>query len=228
MKGLNDLKSQNPEIMKEWDFDKNDTDPEEIFMGGGNKKAWFVCSRGHSYNAFISDKVRKSGCPYCSNRKVLKGFNDFETKCLENGKEYLIKEWSMDNLIRPSEVTYKSNIKVEWICSKNHKYKSVVSNRVLGRCCPYYSNKKLLQGYNDLKTLYPEITSIWDYDKNSDNDELNKMNGWNSNEMGVFVPENILSSGRNLHAFFMGSDKPKYIHNVIKRFKESNTCAKEQ
>ena len=133
MKGLNDFKSQNPQIMEEWDYEKNNIDPEQIFMGGGKEKAWFICSVGHSYEAMLSQKIKGAGCPYCSGRKVLKGFNDFETKCHEKGKDYLLDEWSLDNIVNPCDITYKSNIAVEWVCPKKHKYKSTVSNRVAGR-----------------------------------------------------------------------------------------------
>ena len=35
--------------------------------------------------------------------------------------------------------------------------------------CPFCSHKKLLSGYNDLATTYPQIAAEWDYEKNKDN-----------------------------------------------------------
>lgn len=34
--------------------------------------------------------------------------------------------------------------------------------------CPYCAGKRGLAGFNDLKTLYPELLSEWDYERNID------------------------------------------------------------
>ena len=45
------------------------------------KRQWWLCDKGHSFCAVIAHRVNKgSDCPYCTNRKVLPGFNDLETK----------------------------------------------------------------------------------------------------------------------------------------------------
>lgn len=42
-----------------------------------------------------------------------------------------------------------------------------IYHRTDGRKCPYCSNKRVLVGYNDLKTLYPDIAKEWDSEKNT-------------------------------------------------------------
>ena len=53
----------------------------------------------------------------------------------------------------PSIVPGKSGKKMSWICSKGHSYKAAVGSRTQMRSgCPYCANKKVLPGFNNLKT----------------------------------------------------------------------------
>lgn len=54
-----------PELLKEWDYEKNLSDPSEI-LGGSQVTAWWVCSVcGNSWHASVNNRVRGSGCPKC-------------------------------------------------------------------------------------------------------------------------------------------------------------------
>ena len=60
----------------------------------------------------------------------------------------------------PSEVTYGMHKKLDWICDKKHVWSAVVKSRtILGASCPYCTNQKVLLGYNDLSTMYPDLAS---------------------------------------------------------------------
>ena len=68
-----DLVSLFPEIAAEWDYEKNsDLDPTAL-SPGSNIKVWWVCAKGHSYQAWMSDRTgwRKTGCPYCAGKRKL-------------------------------------------------------------------------------------------------------------------------------------------------------------
>ena len=55
-------------------------DPISVRAGNGKKVRW-RCSLGHEFLAVIANRASlDSGCPFCSGRKVLKGFNDLVTK----------------------------------------------------------------------------------------------------------------------------------------------------
>ena len=45
----------------------------------GQTKMRFYCSKGHAWEARPNEILRGSGCPYCSNKKVLIGYNDIAT-----------------------------------------------------------------------------------------------------------------------------------------------------
>lgn len=59
----------------------------------------------------------------------------------------------------PSSVTAGSGKKVNWECSKGHKFIATIGNRsrTNGDNCPICIGKKILIGFNDLKTLKPQI-----------------------------------------------------------------------
>lgn len=102
-----------PELCKEWDYNKNDIHPSGLTSGSG-QKVWWICKKGHSYQASISKRTssRPTGCPYCSNRKILAGYNDLATT-----HPHLLKEWDYQkNNIMPTEISSGSHQKVWWKC----------------------------------------------------------------------------------------------------------------
>jgi len=82
--GENDLCTVFPEVANEadgWDA--------STYLPGSNKKKWWKCKFGHRWEATIYDRTGrdKTGCPYCSNKKVLAGFNDLKTRHPEIAKQ---------------------------------------------------------------------------------------------------------------------------------------------
>jgi len=157
--GYNDLATKHPEFLQEWDYEKNDITPQQV-QPKSSKKAWWICQKGHSYHQHIYKHTDGRKCPYCAGRKVLEGFNNIEN-------ENLIKEWDKKlNSKTISEYTNGSNHIAYWICPLNHSYKASIYNRTQRNYgCPYCSGRKVLQGFNDLKSQAPEILKEWDYEK---------------------------------------------------------------
>ena len=135
--GENDLATTNPELIKEWDYSKNDKKgiKPEIVKAGSNLKVWWKCSKGHEWEVpIINRAIRKMGCPYCSNRRIIIGYNDLKTT---NPK--LIEEWDYEKNknIKPTEITAGSGIKVWWKCKKcGHEWEANPNHRTRGRGCP--------------------------------------------------------------------------------------------
>ena len=77
-RGVNDLATTHPILAKEWHPTKNELTSHEVTQSSG-KKAWWQCEKGHKWEARIDSRAGGNGCPYCSNKKVLKGFNDIAT-----------------------------------------------------------------------------------------------------------------------------------------------------
>lgn len=141
-----DLESLFPDIAKEWNLRKNSVLPNQVYPQS-NKKYWWICDKGHEWLDSASHRTtRGNGCPYCSNHRVLKAFNDLETTHPNLLKEW---DWKENNKIKiyPDSITYGSKKIVNWICKKGHKWQSAIYSR-RDNGCPY-CNK-------ELKTSFPE------------------------------------------------------------------------
>ena len=135
------LESMYPEIAKEWDYEKNKDLKPSQFYSHSSKKFWWVCPKGHSYNTSIAKRTDGANCPYCSNEKILKGYNDLATTNPE-----LLDEWNYNknklNKVYPDMVSKGCHKKVWWVCKNGHEWEALISNRIKGRKCPYCSGKK--------------------------------------------------------------------------------------
>ncbi len=137
LSGVNDLVTAKPELLLEWDYEKNiDVDPKRI-LPSSHKKVWWRCSRGHSWQAavFSRSKENAAGCPYCTGRQALAGFNDLATLRPE-----LAKQWhrTLNGELGPENVTLGSNKKVWWQCGEGHVWNAAVYSRTRtkGSGCP--------------------------------------------------------------------------------------------
>ncbi len=157
----------NPILMAEWDWEENNKiglNP-NLLSCGSIKKAFWVCKKGHKWYSNISDRNRGSECPYCSNNKILKGYNDLATI---NPK--LAKEWNYEknNGLKPNMVTAGSNKRVWWKCEKGHEWLAYIKTRNNGSGCPYCAGQRAISGYNDIATINPKLAIEWNYKRNGD------------------------------------------------------------
>ena len=164
MKDDNDLASVNPILAKEWHSTKNGKIKPIEVSSGSSKKIWWLGTCGHEWQASVHHRNKnKSGCPFCSGNKVLKGFNDLATT---NPK--LVQEWhpNKNENITPNSITSGSSKKVWWKCELGHEWEATISHRNKGSKCPVCANQKILKGFNDLGTTNPELAKEWNPTKN--------------------------------------------------------------
>ncbi len=162
-KGVNDLATLYPKLVKEWHPTKNgNLKPEDVFPAT-HRKAWWICHNGHEWEAMVSNRTKGRGCPYCAGQRIIVGENDLATTNPE-----LLKEWDYDKNgdMKPTEVRRGSHKKAAWICKEGHRWNAEIKSRASGIGCPYCSGKKVLSGFNDLETKLPHVAAEWDYDKN--------------------------------------------------------------
>ncbi len=165
----------NEMLITEWHPTKNGSNVFSDFKPKSNKKAWWQDALGHEWETTIANRTSGKNCPYCAGNKILSGFNDLTTS---NPK--LAEQWDTNkNIIKPSEVSKGSNQKIYWIhpfC--NHEWQQTVKNRVnSSHSCPICSNQILLQGFNDLATIHPELVKEWHPTKNGLNTPNNFLSG---------------------------------------------------
>lgn len=144
--GFNDLTTTHPHLAAQaegWD--------PSTFSAGSNRKVAWKCHQGHLWKATIGSRSAGSGCPICSNRRVLRGRNDLGTLNPKIASE--ASGWD------PTTVTPYSNKKKLWLCSLGHQYHATVAHRSEGKGCPFCSGQQVLAGFNDLTTTHPHIAA---------------------------------------------------------------------
>lgn len=160
--GYNDLATTHPDILKQWDFEKNDIKPEEISYGSG-KKVWWKCTKGHSYQMAVYNKVKhEKSCPVCSGHKTVSGVNDFATCYPE-----IAKEWHpvKNGDLLPSQVSKKNGRKVWWLCKYGHEWQATIRDRTTDKTgCPKCRSRRLTSFseqaiYYYVKKLYPDTVN---------------------------------------------------------------------
>ncbi|WP_458686365.1 zinc-ribbon domain-containing protein [Nocardia tengchongensis] len=79
-------------------------------------------------------------------------------------------EWDYEKngALTPDQVSAGSAAMVHWKCQKfGHQWTDSPNHRTgRGSGCPYCGNKRVLVGFNDLETRFPEIAKEWDYERN--------------------------------------------------------------
>lgn len=153
----------NSKLMSEWNWEKNSNISPYKLTCGSNKKVWWLCEKGHEWEATICNRAKGTRCPYCTGKKSLVGYNDLSTACPE-----LAAQWHpIKNGDRtPQMFTVGSTKKVWWLCQEGHEWETEIYHRTRGGGCPICSNQKILAGYNDLATTHPELAEQWHPTKN--------------------------------------------------------------
>lgn len=152
--GFNDLATLRPDLAEQWDREKNgDLTPESV-SAGANRKVWWRCGNGHSWEALIRSRTSQdSGCPYCTGKKVLVGYNDLATLY-----PTIAAQWhpTLNGNLKPTDVVPGCNKRVWWICEEGHIWKAKICSRTAKNKrsgCP------VCIGLHHHSTLYiPEIT----------------------------------------------------------------------
>ena len=128
--GVNDLQTTHPTIAQEA-FGWNASG---FSAGSGEKKSW-MCAKGHVFEAKVAHRANGSNCPFCTNRKVLAGFNDLATTHPALAEQAC--GWD------PTTVTYGSGKPRKWSCSKGHIFIATPNQRTSRpnrAVCPYVNH----------------------------------------------------------------------------------------
>lgn len=132
-----------PDLIPEWS-PRNDKGPED-FRPGSQVKVWWVCGKGHEWEAPIDNRVyNNTRCPFCTpsgGRKLYTGFNDLETVNPD-----LAKEWhpTRNGDLTPSKVLPGTRRRVWWLCSVcDREWEAVLKLRhTQGTGCPSCRGRK--------------------------------------------------------------------------------------
>jgi hypothetical protein len=150
-----------PELLAEWDHERNGLlTPEEVPSGSG-RMIWWRCPAGpdHAWKAKPNNRTRGAGCPFCANKKV-SVTNSLATRFPE-----VADEWHPDlnGLTTPAEVIASSSRVCWWRCTASppHEWRASVRDRTRALSgCPYCAHRRASAGLS-LAHQYPEIARDW-------------------------------------------------------------------
>lgn len=170
--------SDNAQLMAEWDYEKNTELKPETLLLNSNKKVWWKCEHGHSWEAAIAHRTRGRKCPVCQSKKILSGYNDLATT-----HPQLIQEWDYEKNVNvtPNELGKGSEKKVWWRCNRGHSWSAAVYSRASGVGCPHCAK--------ELQSSFPE-KAVYFYIKRVFPDAIANYhpNLINALELDVFIP----------------------------------------
>lgn len=157
------LQSNNTALLKEWNTEKNGNDQPWTFSFGSHRKVWWKCEHGHEWQAEIKSRVQGSGCPVCSDRIVIAGVNDLQTT-----HPAVASEWHpvKNGDVSPNAISAGTSRKYWWKCEHGHEWFAAVSTRTRGSGCPICAGKRVVEGFNDFASLFPELAKEWITEKN--------------------------------------------------------------
>jgi hypothetical protein len=122
--GFNDLATKFPHIAAQavgWD-------PSHVMPSSNTQRRW-RCDLGHEWMAAPGNRTQQGqNCPYCSNKRVLPGFNDLATT-----HPHMVSEALFDT----ASVVAGSQKRLPWLCQQcGHKWTATPQSRVRGTGCP--------------------------------------------------------------------------------------------
>ena len=125
-------------------------DPSTVTSGSSEMHPW-QCDEGHQWQARVNHRVRGTGCPVCTKRRIIPGVNDLATTHPLLAAQ--AHGWD------PTTVGSGTPQRLGWQCERGHEWEARVETRAGGSGCPYCSNHKLCPGLNDLATTHPDLAA---------------------------------------------------------------------
>jgi DNA-directed RNA polymerase subunit RPC12/RpoP len=136
--GETDLATVHPELVVDWDSEKNKEKTPRDFTSRSNEKVWWICKEGHSWQSAIFDRHKGTRCPYCVGKLAIPGITDAATlypNLLDEWDSQENKGAGLQNLLPNSGKKYW------WKCKRGHKWKTSVQARSMGNSCPRCKGK---------------------------------------------------------------------------------------
>ena len=85
----NSLKNKAPNIAALWHPVRNGSLKPEFVSVMSSKKVWWLGRCGHEWQSPVTYEVLSGKCPYCTGKRILKGFND-----LASQKPEIARQWN--------------------------------------------------------------------------------------------------------------------------------------
>ena len=154
--GENDLATLRPDLAAQWHPTKNLPLTPETVSGNSNRSVWWVCGLGHEWRSPIGRRAQGStGCPVCTGRQVLPGFNDLATLEPEIAAQW---DQGLNGTLTPQMVTSGSAKRVWWRCDQDHVWAAKIYSRTGSQRsgCPICTGHYKKNRYRNALEVTPE------------------------------------------------------------------------
>lgn len=159
--GFNDLPTTHFMLSLQIHPQKNPAGIAQNISAGSSRTLWWLDEMGHEWEAVVSSRALGGrGCPFCSNARVLLGFNDLLTV-----KPIVAAEWhpTSNGGLGADQILAFSSRKVWWLCRVcSHSWRATIANRTKANRptgCPACSGHAVVAGKNDLLSDNSEVSS---------------------------------------------------------------------
>jgi hypothetical protein len=152
--------TEHPELIKEWNWEKNTVRPEE-FTPRSKSKVWWKCEKGHSWQATIQNRTRdtKNSCPCCGNRVLC------DDNRLAQVRPDIAKDWhpTKNAPLTPHDVVAGGSRKVWWTCKHGHEWQASIGSRVIAGTgcskCSLQTSRMEIAVYSEINELFNDV--VW-------------------------------------------------------------------
>lgn len=151
---FNDLATKRPDLLKFYDYDKNELPPEEMLISSTDTSTWWHCEKGHNFQRSVARMCETTSCLVCDRKLVVPGVNDAEFAYPK-----IVSVWDYDkNECLPSEISDKNQDRHWYKCEHGHSYESylepMINNDFNCLICDYVI---IVPGINSLEDINPEL-----------------------------------------------------------------------
>ena len=176
-KGIDDFATVNPQLVKEWDYEKNYPLRPDDIKASSNQKYYWICPKGHSYKSTANHRTCDRGCPVCVGKLTVPGVNDLATTHSALAEDW---DYELNGKLTPMNISHGSDKKVHWKCHDcGNKWVAAISSRASGVGCPKCGK--------EVQTLFPE-QAVYYYVKKYFPDTVNSDTEAIGLELDIFIP----------------------------------------
>ena len=134
------ITTTHPDLAAQLDPDRNPGVDPAALTAGSERKVWWRCPEGHSWQAQVVNRAGGTGCPACADRQ--RGLRAWETRQLGPGLRHTHPDLAAEaHPIRNpgvdlDRITAGSDRKLWWRCPAGHTWQATVRSRTGGSGCP--------------------------------------------------------------------------------------------
>jgi hypothetical protein len=129
----NSLANKFPDLLHEWDYEKNFNSEPNTISYGSKKKFWWKCAEGHPWETSPNQRTKPKGasCPLCSESGPYDQIPVTEKNCLLATEPKVADEWdyALNGEVTPKTVRRTCKERVWWKCPNGHSWEAAINVR---------------------------------------------------------------------------------------------------